>query len=226
MNKGIKKGEQSVIASVLWTVCAVLCMAQTGCAKADRALSFAAGEPVTVEASAGAGNSAPGNKADAASESGWQTGVAEREDAKPDAVSVIYVHVCGAVKNPGVVALSEESRGQDALDAAGGFTPDAATDSVNLAEKVHDGMKLYFPTREEAQTVERAAQDEAAGLIDINTADVTLLRTLPGIGEAKARAIVADREAKGPFESAEDIMRVSGIKESAYGRIRDLITAR
>lgn len=134
----------------------------------------------------------------------------------------ICVYVCGAVNAPGLVRLPEGSRAADALEKAGGFREDAGTDSVNLAARVSDGEKLYFPTAEEAVSREQAG----GGLIDINTADAGQLCTLPGIGESRAADIIAYREANGSFESCEDIMKVSGIKKSVYEKIKDKITVK
>lgn len=141
--------------------------------------------------------------------------------AEPSEASEICVYVCGAVMNPGVVRLREGSRAEDALDAAGGFREDAATDYVNLAAKVSDGEKLYFPTADErAELVDESGN----GLVNINTADVERLCTLPGIGEARAADIIRFRETSGPFETCEDVMKVPGIKSSVYSKISDLIT--
>lgn len=142
----------------------------------------------------------------------------------PSSVPEIRVHVCGAVLSPGVVALPEGSRAEDALQAAGGFAEDASRDYINLAERVSDGQKLYFPTMEEMET--RPAQDAGAGLININSADIAALSTLPGIGEARARDIISYREAHGAFENCEDIMKVPGIKTNVYSKISDMITVR
>lgn len=195
-----------------------LCVILAGCGKADRALSLPVGEPVTCAAERERGEV-------------LEESASGRENASErESESVIYVHVCGAVNAPGVVPLPEGSRGQDALDAAGGFAEDAAMEAVNLAAVLSDGMKLYFPTRDEAVRAESGAGEDggenAAGRININTADEGLLRTLPGIGEAKAGAIVSYREENGAFENPEDIMRVPGIKESAYGKIKEFITVK
>lgn len=136
-------------------------------------------------------------------------------------VSQIYVYVCGAVINPGVVVLQEGSRAEAALEAAGGFRQDARTDYVNLAAKVSDGEKLYFPTVEETAVLSEESGGD--GLININTADEAALCTLSGIGEARARDILRYREENGPFENCEDIMNVPGIKASVYGKIKDRI---
>ena len=148
--------------------------------------------------------------------------------AEPD-TQEICVYVCGAVKISGVVLLPQGSRAADALDAAGGFDKDAAEEAVNLAAKVSDGEKLYFPTKEEYaqggargswQDIGNARED---GLVNINTADQDRLCTLPGIGQSRAADIIAYREANGGFSACEDIMKVSGIKESVYEKICDRI---
>lgn len=140
--------------------------------------------------------------------------------------ALILVYVCGAVVNPGVVAVPEGSRAEDALLAAGGFSEEAERAAVNLADWVEDGQMLYFPTKEEA--LERAGREAAAdfGLVNINTADAALLCTLPGVGESRAADIIAYREKNGNFVSCEDIMKVPGIKTSVYEKICDKITVK
>lgn len=151
----------------------------------------------------------------------------------------LYVHVCGAVEAPGVYVLPEGSRVVDAVEAAGGTLESASEESLNQALPVTDGMQIYVPTMEEAEksqewihTGERSGQPGSAavsesngstGKININTADVTTLCTLPGIGESRASSIVAYREEHGGFSTIEDIMKVSGIKDAAFGKIKDKI---
>ena len=137
--------------------------------------------------------------------------------------TVICVYVCGAVVSPGVVELPAESRADDALKAAGGFTDGAQTDYVNLAAKVEDGEKLYFPTRAEAQELDRAQEAAENGLVNINTADESELCTLPGIGSARAQDIISYREQNGNFKTKEELMKVSGIKANAYEKLKDKI---
>lgn len=149
---------------------------------------------------------------------------AEGTGAVETAAPEIRVYVCGAVEMPGVVSLPEGSRAEDALLAVGGFSENAWRDYVNLAERVTDGQKLYFPTLDEADSL--AEQKTADGLVNINTADVATLCTLPGIGESRAKDIIAYREAHGSFESCEDIMKVSGIKQNVYSKISDMITVK
>ena len=131
--------------------------------------------------------------------------------------SVILVHICGAVLMPGVYELSTGSRVYQLVELAGGFTPEAAEGYLNLAAVLTDGQKVVIPTVEEA-TADRYGvfEQESAGLVNINTADEALLMTLPGIGAAKAQAIIAWRTENGSFQTKEDIMQVHGIKEAAY----------
>ncbi len=135
----------------------------------------------------------------------------------------IYVYVCGYVHNPGVVDLPDGSRVVDALEAAGGLTPDGVETYLNLAALVSDGQKLYFPSSTEAEMMEQEANEVASGMININTADVEELSTLPGIGASRAQDIIRYRETNGEYQSIEDIMQVSGIKESLYEKIKDKI---
>lgn len=145
------------------------------------------------------------------------------EMSQPD--KTICVYVCGAVMQPGVVELPEESRAGEALAAAGGFAPEAQTDYVNLAAKLMDGEKLYFPEVGEAQSLQQQAEADALGLVNINTAGEEQLCTLPGIGASRAQDIIRYREQKGKFTCPEDIMKVSGIKENAYEKLKDRIIA-
>ncbi len=137
----------------------------------------------------------------------------------------IYVHVCGAVQAPGVYQLPAGSRYQDAVQAAGGFAEDAEETFLNLASPLTDGEQLVVPTVEEAASrAEEQRQEEAAdSRVDINRAGKEELMTLPGIGEVRAEAILAYREEHGPFSSPEDIMQVSGIKESTFEKLKERI---
>ena len=136
----------------------------------------------------------------------------------------VYFYVCGAVRDPGVVEVPEGSRAEEALRLAGGMTAEADPFYVNLAETVTDGQKLYFPTAEEAEELETAVKAVEEGLVNINTASAEELCTLPGIGASRAADIVRYREQNGAFQTKEDIMKVSGIKQNAYDRLFDKIT--
>lgn len=222
ISKSINISKQAAGKHLWWIVGALLCIFLTGCGSADRAMSISFGEPLEATAKTGETSvSASGELVTGTLDAGTSgQGIIGSEEA------VVCVYVCGAVQEPGVVTLPAGSRCNDALEAAGGFSEDADRESVNLAEYLSDGMQIYFPTVQEALADKQAAQETEAGLININTAGVELLCTLPGIGEAKAKAIVAYREQNGDFGSAEDIMQVPGIKESAYSQMKDLITVK
>ena len=141
-------------------------------------------------------------------------------EAQTQEQHMIYAHICGAVVSPGVYGLPEGSRISDGIAAAGGFAEDADTEYYNLALLMEDGMQVRVPTVEEAESLRAAAADSSDGLVNINTAGLDELMSLPGIGEVKAEAIIEYRSRNGPFEDISDIMRVSGIKESAYQQIQ------
>lgn len=148
----------------------------------------------------------------------------EPDGAKEEKTCLVYV--CGAVVSPGVYELDDGSRIYEAVELAGGFMEEAAEDALNLAESVTDGQMIRIPTEEEREAVERqgAEADSAAdGKLDLNRADVAALMELPGIGQSKAEAIVGYREEHGPFSQAEDLMKVEGIKEGVFNKIKDRI---
>jgi len=132
----------------------------------------------------------------------------------------IYVYVCGAVMNPGVYALQEGSRVFEAVQAAGGFSADAAEEAVNHAEILQDEMRLYVPTKAEQE----AQLEVESSKVNINTASKAELMELPGVGEAKAAQIISFREKNGAFKQIEDIMSISGIKEGLFEKIKEYIT--
>ena len=133
----------------------------------------------------------------------------------------LLVYVCGAVQEPGVVALEENARVVDAIVLAGGMTGEADATYVNLAAKITDGEKIYVPTV--AEVVQWETQEAEDTLVNINTADKTELSTLPGIGESKAEDIIAYREKNGSFQSKEELMNISGIKENLFEKIAEKI---
>lgn len=161
---------------------------------------------------------------------------------------MIYVDVCGAVANPGVFQLAAGSRVFQAIEAAGGYLPEAALTCVNRAGVLTDGQQLYILTQEEmerqgldpaemagasdgqmngsagtGQNMGMTAQVQQDNRININTADEAQLTTLTGIGATRAQAIIAYREENGPFAAIEDIMNVQGIKEGTFAKIKDEI---
>lgn len=142
----------------------------------------------------------------------------------------IYVDICGAVTSPGVYELPYGSRVFQAIEKAGGYLPEAAASYLNRARGLSDGQQIYVPTQAEVDSQAIAATEDGAETstgtdqkINLNTADVSKLTTLTGVGESKALAIIAYREENGPFTSIEDIMNVPGIKEGTYEKIKDKI---
>lgn len=199
-------------------------------------LGGAPGGSVTIERTA-QGDAAQGEKDggaadDVARGEGDQGAAGDAQgDASPRATVaepvLLVVHVDGAVAAPGVYALPEGSRANDAVAAAGGLVEGADTSGVNLAAPVSDGEKLHVPLEGETASAEAPAGsgggEATAGPVNINVAGVEELDELPGVGEATARAIVEDREKNGPFSAPEDLMRVSGIGEKKFERIAGLI---
>ena len=137
----------------------------------------------------------------------------------------LIVDVAGAVPRPGVYELAEGSRVKDAVEVAGGFLAEADKATINLAAPVTDGQKLDIPflAGTEPLGVPPPAVTNAPTLININTADAATLATLPGIGPSLAQAIIDFREQNGDYYYIEDIMNVSGIGESTFANIQNLI---
>ena len=163
----------------------------------------------------------------------------EPVESQPETVETpakIFVDVCGAVANPGVYEMEDDSRIFQVIEAA-----EAATRLVNQAQPVSDGQQIYVPTQEEAEAGNYPMPEEststlgspgddtdenASDTVNINTADAAALKTLTGIGEAKARAILSYREEHGAFSTVEEIMQVPGIKESTFLAIKDKIAVK
>lgn len=151
---------------------------------------------------------------------------AEAKPQKEEETDIIYVQVSGAVNHPGVYELPLGSRVFQALELAGGMTQEAQEKSINQAQTLEDGQMIWVPTVEEAaalpeQQPESLAKDD--GKVNLNTATKEELQTLPGIGEAKAQSIVAWREEHGSFTQIEDIMKIEGIKEGVFSKIKDSV---
>ena len=165
----------------------------------------------------------------------------------------VFVHVCGAVKNPGVYVLHSDGHVCDAVSAAGGFTSDADEEYVNQAYPVSDGLKIVIPTvmevtamaeTSEAGTISncldrsceeakpgtseaiKSATDNSSGKININTADESGLCEIPGVGTKRASDIISYRNEHGQFGSIEAIMNVTGIKQGTFDKIKDYISVK
>ncbi len=165
-------------------------------------------------------------------------------------ISTLFVHICGEVMRPGVYELPEGSRVYEAVEEAGGFTQDAAADYVNLAYILEDGWKIEIPSWENLETdgegkgngISSGISADAGwtgngtgdfggdasgdGLVDINTATKLELITLPGVGESRAESIISYREKNGGFSRIEDIMKVEGIKDGMFAKMKDKICVR
>ena len=131
----------------------------------------------------------------------------------------ITVHVSGAVARPGLVSLPPDSRVADAVVAAGGAIPGAALTGLNLAAPLANGQQLIVPTVEAGGAVVVAGD----GGVHINTADVSALQTLPGVGPVLAQRIVDHRMEFGPFTVIEDLLEVPGIGEAKLAALRDAV---
>ena len=136
----------------------------------------------------------------------------------------IIIYLYGCIMKEGVYKLPQGSRVYQALNLADGYDINASKGYVNLARLLVDGESIYFPTITEEETLAlQEVESVDDGLIDINMATVDELVDLPGIGDAKARSIIAYRSMNGDFKQIEDIMNVSGIKESLFMTIKDMI---
>lgn len=140
--------------------------------------------------------------------------------------SVVTVHVSGQVVSPGLVLLSSDARVADAVAAAGGATPWAALDQLNLAQPIRDGERLVVPdARGLSEGVDHAAPPGSSA-VDVNAATAVELQTLTGVGPVLAERIVAYREATGGFDTVEDLLDVPGIGEAKLAAMRDDIIVR
>lgn len=170
-------------------------------------------------------------------------------------VSVCYVHICGEINSPGVYEMEEGSRIFQVVECAGGFTENAASQYLNMAQIVCDGMKIVVPDQRTLKSGDQFGLNgegqggnansciivpKGAGTqmgssgstggntstpkVNLNTASKEELMTLKGVGEAKADDIIAYRDSHGGFHKIEDIMKISGIKSSAFEKIKNDIT--
>ena len=139
---------------------------------------------------------------------------------------VIYVDVSGCVVYPGVYCLPRGSRLFEAIELAGGLTDDADVRSINRAEQLKDEQRLLVLSREEYEEGQDQAGGSAGvsgGKININRADAGTLEQLSGIGPSMAQRILEYRASNGDFQRIEDLMKVSGIGEKTFAKLRDHI---
>jgi len=196
---------------------------------------------VIEEGNGGKTASQAGTAAAAGAESG--KGNADATEAVKDEIKV---YVVGCVRNPGIVTIEKGGLVDDAVRAAGGATEEADLDNINLVYKLKDNVMIYIYSKNEARAGDKGS-DAGSGIriisdsggavvnsgasggatgakVNINTASESELDTLPGIGPATAKEIIAYREKNGLFKSVKDIMKVPGIKENKYNNIKNYIT--
>lgn len=155
------------------------------------------------------------------------TVLAEKTEVSTTQETVIFVDIKGAVKNPGVYQMKVGDRVKDALDAAGGLTAEADSQKVNLAKRLEDQMVIVVPKvgeeSEEIPTGETRKEATKEGKVNINTATVEELKTLKGVGEKKAEAIIEYRKKNGSFQTKEDLMKVRGIGKKLFESFQERI---
>lgn len=159
------------------------------------------------------------------------------QQPKTDETS-IAVDIKGAVKKPGVYELEASDRVYDAIIAAGGYKDNANSKAINHAAHVQDEMVIYVPKKGEkidslqvstttgssASASSSSSQTADTPVVNINTADEAELQTISGIGPAKAKAIIQYRLDNGPFQTVDDLTKVSGFGEKTLERLRSSIT--
>ena len=225
----------------LFAVLAAVCM--TGCtSREDVFLEEIAGDTDRIEGTENA--KATGSTGEKQTDPGELDNPVSGDDVPlmTQIPQTIFVDVCGAVANPGVYELDEGSRIFQAVDAAGGYLPEAAQNYLNRARSLTDGQQIYLEalaskvpealqsgasedTGREGNSEDSLAEGVGSNSgINLNTADAAQLCTLSGIGQSKAEAIIAYREEHGGFASIEEIMNVEGIKEGTFSKIKDKIS--
>lgn len=226
MNKRIKF-------SVILIMAVSLLLFFCGCE--DGAVSYSAAEEALNEDESGNSlSSGDGGSSDAGSPGEEEKSEISDEDTKEEEPVQIQVYVCGAVKEPGVYKLPAGSRVHEAVAMAGGLLDTADRKALNQARLLADGEQVTVLTVDEVESgltgetmevpVQNGMTETSRQKVNINTADENALMTIPGIGESRARAIIAYREENGKFESVEEIMKIDGIKEKMFEKIRDSIT--
>ena len=143
----------------------------------------------------------------------------------------LCVYVSGAVAHPDVYELPYDSIVKDAIEAAGGPTSEADLDRINLARRVQDEEQIYVPKKGENLPVSplsgpssSSPSSQKGDKVNINTATIEELDTLPGIGPSIAQRIIDYRTTHGPFQSVEDIKNVRGIGDATFEKLKDKIT--
>lgn len=145
------------------------------------------------------------------------------ETDRPRARERLFVHVAGAVVDPGLYTFPSGSRVADAIEAAGGPARRADLDAVNLAEVLRDGLKIDVPIRGTTVPV-TSTSTPASSIINLNTADQPALETIPGVGPVTATAILQHRTEIGSFDAVEQLLDVTGIGPATLEALRPYVT--
>lgn len=231
--------EKKIIYFVLWLM--LLCTAG-GCKGREAEGFFLKGSVEGTGSSSGENKKAGANSGEDAQDGASLKGNVQSGDSQ-DPVSpsgspagasqpaqTIYVQVSGAVAKPGVYELEEGSRIFQAVELAGGVTKEADDSALNQAAALRDGQMVYVPKQGEAPiqelespSVGAGQASQADGKVDLNTATEAELMALPGIGTAKAKSILAWRTEHGGFSQIEDLMKIEGIKDGVFSKIKDSI---
>lgn len=213
-------GHKAVVVAIMVVIAAASGLAMASFNSRSSGVSFERSDEASASDVRAAGDASPDD--------------ADESSAKNSSSDEVYIDVDGAVVRPGVYRLKDGARVSQAIDAAGGLTTEADVTGLNRASKVTDGQKIYVPTVGEQQAA--AAVDGAesgaattpgagssSGLVNINTASAAELQTLSGIGPSMAQSIIDERTKNGAFASVDDLMRVSGIGEKKFAKIKDCI---
>ncbi|HHX54834.1 MAG TPA: ComEA family DNA-binding protein [Clostridiales bacterium] len=158
-----------------------------------------------------------------------ETNESLQEKSTIESGTKIYVHICGAVNKPDVYEINQNTRLYELVKLAGGFTDAAANDYINQATILTDGQQVYIPTKKEVEDLDfkpsiNESMETTNEKININKASKEELMTLTGIGESKANSIIDYRQKNGNFNDIEEVMNISGIKDSVFSKISDDIT--
>ena len=213
------------LTAVLW-ILVILTGCLNGCEKKEETSGI---EEISLEED---GEEASSGEEDSPEKTGEET--REKGQEPEQETDAIFVYVCGQVAAPGVYELSAGARVYQAIERAGGTLEGASPESLNLAQQAEDGQKIYVPSKEEAEAgtfpqddswgAASSSREQGGGKVNLNTADLEELMTLTGIGQTRAEAIISYREEEGAFQAPEDIMKVDGIKEGIYEKLKDEIT--
>lgn len=159
--------------------------------------------------------------------------ISDAENAEPQSQEEatkeqdLYISVLGEVISPGVYILPKGSRVYEAINMAGGVTENANVYVLNLVMELEDGVQIVVPSLDEESLLQGYGlsenTEETDGKININKASLAELKTLTGIGDVRAQAIIDYREKTGPFNEIEDLLKVNGIKESTFDKIKDSV---